>query len=261
MAKVPTGQQMRSAERLLQVLASFTADTSTRSIADIGRDLDLSMTTVRRLLQTLHAHGFLSHDAARGTYVLGHEVIRLASVALTGSSLITISGPYLDELNRRLNETVQFTIRDGRDLIVIDFRQSSHIIKAFHTVGHRYPAYKGGAAGLALLMDLSAAQLQATLPADADWPEGPEAGPKSLAELLPLLAEARRAGYGTNDAYTNAGVWAVAAPVRNTAGEAIAAVNVPCPATRTQSAERRAEIVAALLECTTKINEAAVFIR
>lgn len=261
MAKVATGQQMRSAERLLSVLASFSSAAYTRSIAEISRDLDLSAATVRRLLITLESHGFLTHDATRGTYTLGHEVVRLASVALTGSSLVSAAAPHISRLNESLNETVQLTIRDRSDLIVIDTRASTHTLKAFHTVGHRYPAFKGGAAGLALLADLAEEELLALLPDPSEWPETTEAAPKSFEDLAPLLETTRAHGYGTNEGFTGSGVWAVAAPIRNASGAAIAAVNVPCPATRVAQKKRRSEVVKALLDCTAKISEASVFIR
>ena len=257
--KVATGQQMRSAERLLTVLASFSRQSPARTITEISKELDLSAATVRRLVQTLQSHGFVTLDEDRGIYRLGNEVVRLASVALAGSSIVQIASPFLDQLNEDLNEAIQLTIRDGADLIVIDVRQSRHLLQTFHTVGHRYPAYRGSASGQVLLADLGSDALRAVLPAPDHWGAATPNAPKGPDDLAALLAETRDRGYAINNAMTDPNVWAVAAPLRRATGEAIAALNIPAPHARASDPARRDTIVARLLDASHRINDAAVF--
>jgi len=256
MAKAASGQPMRSAERLLHVLKCFGTEAASLTIAEISRDLDLAPSTVRRLLLLLEREGFVRQEA--GGYRLHHAIIRLAAAALTGSSLVKAAGPVLDGLRERLGEAVQLTVREGAELIILDNRQSEHLIKTFHKIGHRYPPHRGSAAGKALLAWLPEAELLPLLPASGRWEPYTERGIASVEALRVALAQTRERGYAINDGETESDVWSVAAPVRDHHGAVVAALNVPCPASRL-SDDRRALITAALLEAAESLSAAVPF--
>ena len=232
MAKVASGETMRSAVRLLQVLKCFGAGSEELSAADISRDLGLAPSTVRRLLLTLEQEGFLQQQTAGGGYGLHTEVIRLAAAALAGSSLVKLAGPVLDALSRFLNEAVQLSLRREAEVVILDNRQSRHLVKTFHGIGHQYPAYRGSAAGKVLLAWLSEEDVTRLLPAVGTWAPNTERSITDLPGFRVALAETRARGYGINDGETEPGVWSVAAPLRDHRGEVLAAINVPCPVSR-----------------------------
>lgn len=258
MAKVASGETMRSAARLLQVLKCFGAGPAGLSIAEISRELDLASSTVRRLLITLEAEGFVRQDAESGRYRLHYELIRLAAAALAGSSLVKVAGPILDGLCAQLGEAVQIAVRDGADIILLDNRQSAHLVKTFHSIGHRYPGYRGSAGGKALLAWLSDETLRALLPASGRWSAATERAPRDRAGLRAALAKTRERGYALNEEETEAGVWSVAVPVRDHHGAVVAALIVPCPTSRL-SEDRRAMIIAAALEAAATLSDAVPF--
>ena len=258
MAKVASGRPMRSAERLLRVLKCFGAERATLSIAEIARELDLAASTVRRLLQTLEQEGFVRQEAASGRYKLGTAVIRLAAAALAGSSLVKAASPILDALNQQLDEAVQLTVRDGNVLIIIDHRQSRHLVKVFHKIGHRYAPYRGSAAGKALLAWLPDPELAALLPPEGRWQAHSPRGITDLEGLRAALAQTRERGYAINDGETEADVWSVAAPVRDQRGAVVAAINLPCPKNRL-SEDRRAAIAAAVVAAAKELSDAVPF--
>ena len=258
MAKVASGQTMRSAARLLQVLKCFGGQTSRLSITDISQTLNLAPATVRRLLGTLEEEGFLRQSEAGGRYELHYEVIRLAAAALAGSSLVKIASPILDDLRDRLGEASTLLVRDGPDLIVIDHRQSSHLVKMFHSIGYRYPAYRGSAAGKAMLAWLPEAELRVLLPASGRWEPPTERGIADFEALRVALEQTRVRGYGLNEGETEAEVWSVAFPVRDHHDRPVAAINMPCP-TRRLSDDRRSMIIAALRKAAHRLSAAAPF--
>ena len=259
MAKVASGQPMRSAERLLQVLKYFDGGPSPLSISDISRRLDLAASTVRRLLVILEQHGFIRQEPAAGHYRLHHEVIRLAAAALAGTSLVKAAAPLLDALNETHDEAVHLTLRDGAEVIIIDKRRSRHLIKAFHSIGHRYPAYKGSAAGKALLAWLPEPELRGLLPKAGHWEATTDRAPRDLEALNAALAETRERGYGLNEAETEAGVWSVAAPIRDQSGAVVAALNLPCPESRL-SGDRRAALASAVVGAAQTLSDTLPFI-
>lgn len=260
MAKVSSGQTMRSAERLLAVLKAFRKDAAVRSLTEISKELELSPTTVKRLLQTLENSGFVCMDATGSHYRLDHELIRLASVALSGSSLVQLASSSMDALNQHLNESIQLTIRDRTDLIVIDSRQSRHLLQAFHSVGHRYSALRGSAAGQVLLAHLTEDELNQLLPQDsAEWAELPSGHPVDHSAFFESLAAAKTNGYAINDGGTDTNIWAVAAPITDKHKDVAAAINVPVPAARAKSKERRNELIQAVTKAAEDISNAAIF--
>ena len=256
MAKAASGQPMRSAERLLHVLKRFESGAASLTIAEIARDLELAPSTVRRLLLLLEREGFVRQEG--GGYCLHHAVIRLAAAALAGSSLVKAAGPILDDLRQRLGEAVQLTVRDGTELILLDNRPSKHLIKTFHQIGHRYPPYRGSSAGKALLAWLPQDELLALLPASGRWERYTERGIGDIAALQIALAQTRERGYAINDGETESDVWSASAPVRDHHGRALAALSVPCPASRL-SEDRRTLIVAAVVEAAEGLSAAVPF--
>ena len=232
MAKVASGQTLRSAERLLQVLNCFDAEHAALSVPEIAHSLALAPSTVRRLLQTLEREGFLRLEPDSGRYRLDLAVLHLAAAALAGSSLVQAAAPLLDALRDRLGEAVHLTLRDGADLVIVDHRPSRHMMKAFHSIGHRYTAYRGSAAGKVLLAWLPEAELAALLPPSGRWDAPTERGIGDTAALRVALAQTRERGHAHNEAETEAGVWSVAAPVRDHRGAVVAALTVPCPESR-----------------------------
>ena len=256
MAKVASGETMRSAARALQVLKCFEGEQAALGPAEVARRLDLAPSTVRRLLQTLEQEGFLV--TAGGSFSLGPEVIRLASGALKGNSLVKLAGPVMDRLKDRLDEAVQLSIRRGAEVFILDNRQSNHLVKTFHALGHQYRAYRGSAAGKALLADLPEPVLRALLPATGSWPANTDRSITDLEGYLVALAETRTRGYALNDGETERGVWSVAAPLRDHHGRVQAALTVPCPLSRLTE-DRRAAIIAALCSAAEEISERLPF--
>ncbi len=259
MAKVASGQVMRSAERMLRVLKCFGGESPRLGIGDISQRLDLASSTVRRLLLTLEAEGFVRQDEPGGRYGLSGAVIQLAAAALAGSSLVRAAAPILDRLNQDLDETVQLTLRDREALLIVDHRQSRHMVKTFHRIGHRYLPYRGSAAGKAVLAWLPEETLRALLPAAGRWDALTDRGIGDLAALRAALAQTRARGYGLNEGETEADVWSVAAPVRDHHGGVVAAINVPCPVIRL-SQDRRTMIVEATVAAGRDLSAAVPFV-
>ena len=214
MPKVASGQPMRSAERLLQVLKCFGESKPGLSIAEISQQLDLAQSTVRRLLDTLEKHGFVKQDLSDRHYRLHYEPIRLAAAALAGSSLVAAAGPILDETRDRLDEAVQLTVRDGADVVLLDKRASSHLIEPSRRIGHRYPTYGGSASGRVLLAWLAETELAKLLPRSGRWEQFTSRSIGDVESLRKVLAQTRKQGHAINNQETTEGLWAVAAPVR-----------------------------------------------
>lgn len=227
MAKERTGQPVRSAERMLTVLKTFTADTPTRTTAEIAEELNLAASTVRRLLLALQEHGFVRVNPVTARFELGFQVLQLAAVALSSIDLVKVGGPVLDQLRDDVRESVQLSVLDGATVVNVASREGGRDFQVFHRPGHRHPAWDGSAPGKVLLGGLPTDEIRARL-ADVDWSNGSARAGREPEAFLAHLEIARQDGFATNDGETSPDVWAVAAPVLDHSRAIIGALNVPC---------------------------------
>ncbi len=259
MAKKSTGepQTLRSAERLLEVLKSFSAEHPTRTVSEVSEELELAPSTVRRLLHALERHGFVLYDDRTGRFAPHFQILRLAAVTLATNDLVRAVADPADKLAEVTGETVQITALDGLDVVHIDGRESRHTWKIFHPVGHRHLAYPGSASGKVLLAWRPRDEVAEALPDGRSWPKR---GPNALASprgFLAHLDEVAEQGYALNDGETDPDVWAVAAPVRDYTGEVVAAINLPVPHSRVSGDEpRQRELIDATVAAARATSEA-----
>jgi len=239
MGKISTGQTLRSAERLLQVLGTFTLERPSRSIADIAAELRLAASTVRRLVTTLESYGYLHAEGASGRYRPHVQALRLAGVAVAGFDLIRAAAPVMDTLAEQTGEAIELTVRSGASAVVVSSRVSKALFRLVRPVGSTYPCYRGAAAGKVLLAWLDEPTLGPLLPPKGVWRGNVPQSITRTPDLLAALHDVRKQGYATNIAEREADVWVVAAPVRDYTNDVVAALGIPCLASRVPATERR----------------------
>lgn len=242
MPKQATGQPLRSAERTLDVLETFTIARPALSVAEICQELGLATSTVRRILGVLEDHGFVRWDAHTGRFAPHYQLVRLSAVALQGNDLLTAAERPLDELRDATGEATQLCVRSGSEIVFVDRRETQNVIKIFSPIGHRSPAWTGRASGKVLMAWLDPNDVLAMLPPDGEWAPGGPRAPRSRAQFMRELEQTRSDGFAINDEETERDVWAVAAPVRDHTGAVVAAVNIPVLKTRATDPGRVEEL-------------------
>lgn len=234
MAKAKTGEQTRSASRMLQVLKSFTSDTPLQTVAEISAQLDLATSTVRRLIYVLEEHGFVRRTPDSNRYALGYQALQIAAVALGSIDLYRSSRPILDWVAQETGEGVQLVVFDDGNIVHIDGRDGRHTVRIYHQRGQRHDARPGSAVGTVLFAYLPTEQVREML-ADALWEPPNSRDFTGIEEYLEHLEEVRRDGYAINDGGTDTDVWAVAAPVRDHTNMVVGAIDLPCLRSRVDS--------------------------
>jgi IclR family transcriptional regulator, pca regulon regulatory protein len=217
----------QSLERGLAILGCFTASRPVLGIADIADDLGMSRSTTHRYVITLVALGYLEQGASR-KYRLGLRVTDLGMSALNSTGLREHAHPYLEELRQRTSYTVNLAVLDSTDVLYVDrvrsFRRGQGTIDLDIHPGSRMPAYCT-AMGKLLLANLPDPEQRELIAAMKLTKRGPNTitSKKGLREELD---EILAAGFAVNDEELAAGLYAIAAPVRNEAREVVAAVNL-----------------------------------
>ena len=214
----------QSLERGLAILTCFTPKRPVLGIADVADELGMSRSTTHRYMSTLTALGYLEQGASR-KYRLGIRVTDLGMSAMSSTGLRQHARPYLEELRQRSQYTVSLAVLDEPEILYVDRlpRGQSNTHLELHT-GSRLPAHCTSP-GKLLLAYLPEEEQRGVLAAMKLTKRGPNAITSKRA-LLDELGTIREEGVAVDDEELAAGLYAIAAPIRNHAREVVAAVSL-----------------------------------
>jgi DNA-binding IclR family transcriptional regulator len=238
MEKKKTGAKTESASKqrrlssvgtAIQLLKAFSEEQVDIGISELSRRLGVAKSTVHRLAATLAAEGLLEQDHETEKYRLGIALFRLGALVRRRMDVSSQGRPYLYELREKTNETVHLAILDGTEIMYVYNLESTQAIRMRSDLGVRKPAYCT-AEGQAIL----AFQPQTVVDAVIVQGLSPRT-PQTItdpAKLIKALAVVRQRGCAIEDEESEIGMRGISAPIRNDAGEVIAAVGLAGPATR-----------------------------
>lgn len=229
----------------LQILSMFSRTRTRITPPEIARELDLSRTSVFRLLHTFVAAGYLCRDDDGRHYRLGPAVLGSGFAYLASLDFVEVAQPLLRKLRDETGMSAHMAIRDGRDIVYVIRFPANTTIRSGVTIGTRLPVH-ATVMGRMTLMDLSHVEL-ATLFPDKPLPRFSEQTPETLAALEAILAEDRMRGYAISQSFYERGVSSVAAPVRDETGKIVAAINVTSVDTLANQAALRGSVRDAVL--------------
>jgi DNA-binding IclR family transcriptional regulator len=221
---------IKSIKNGLDILACFSHETPEIGVTDTANKLRLSKSTVSRLLSTLQQGNLVIQVPPYQKYRLGPKILDLASIFLSNFEWRMIAVPHLKDLRDKADETVTVFIVQGNERVCIEKFDSSHELRPVLSLGGRYPLH-AGAAGKLLLAYLSPEMRKKIL----DQTGLPRFTLRTITTLKGIeyeLAKIRRDGYAVSLAERALHISSVTAPIRDFAGEVIAALNLSGPTVR-----------------------------
>jgi DNA-binding IclR family transcriptional regulator len=217
-------QVLARAATILRLLAADSSGGLTFS--ELVARSGLPRTTVHRIRGALEHEDFIYTDAATGRLHLGPGIMRLA---MAKRDLPTVVRPYLEQLSRELNETVDLGVLDGMHVLFIAQHPApQRSLMVVSRVGARFPAYCT-ANGKALLAQLPADEIKHRLPKRLETPARHSLINRKA--LLAELEEVRSTGLGYDCEEHRAGICGVGVAVTDIDGSS-ASISVPMPAAR-----------------------------
>ena len=219
--------RLSSVANAARVLKAFSAKNPTWGVSELAKKLSLSSSSTHRLLSTLADEGVLEQDADTGRYRLGLSVFDMAAAMPKQRTLHEAVLVSMTELRSRTGETVQVGVLDGREVVYVERLDSPNTLRVFTEVGRRVSAHRTSS-GKAILAFSSKAQRDRLL---EGWvldrkTEFTITDPVALREELLVT---RRRGYAENRQESEMGVVSVAAPIRDSTGDAVAALSLAGP--------------------------------
>ncbi len=240
--------------RGLEILTLFTTERPSLSLAEIVAASKINKTTAFRVVSTLETLGYLERDPDTRDYRPGLKVLKLGFTALGSLELAQIAQPYLKALSDASGETTNMSIRDGAEVVYVARNATQQIVSVNLQRGSRLPVYCTSM-GKVQLIDLSRQELCSLL---GEGPY-PKRGPNTVTCLEALVTEldqVRRQGYAVNDEQLAVGLRSVAAPIRGSEGQVMAAINISVPGSRISREALEANLAPKVLEAARQISSA-----
>lgn len=212
--------------RALLVLEAFDRERPVLTLAELSDRSGLPQSTAYRFATELTEWGALDR-APGGGYQIGLRLLEIAAFCPRGPALRDLALPFLEDLYEATHQNVQLAVRDGLEVVYVEFLAARNAVAVRTRVGGRWPLHATGV-GLAMLAhapagvvaDVLANPLTVYTPRTISTP----------AQLRRALAEVRRTGIAVSDGQVTLDAYSVAAPVFAPDGAVAAAVSIVVPA-------------------------------
>jgi len=243
---------VQSVERAFAILDAVA--TRPAGVTALAERLDLPKSTVARLLSSLEGVGAVERVDGR-LWRVGPAVEAFARSVALEPTLAQVARPELERLVREIGEDAGLGLPDGYDVHYVAQVESDHPVQLRDWIGTRAPMHTVPS-GLVLLADWPAEAIDAYV--DHGLPARTPQTVIDPEQLRARLVDVAISGYAWGLEEYADGINSVAAPVRDAAGHAIAAIHVHGPAYRfpARGAEERAtdEVVAAAAAVTSALS-------
>ncbi len=234
---------VRSVERTVDVLELLLPRGRALSLTDIALRLHTPKSTTLGILRTLVARGLVALDRDAKTSRLGLGMARFAVDGPATLDLGTLAKPHLEALAQCSGETAFLTVVQGDAVYYTAKVDSPAPVRYMAEVGARRPLH-AIASGKLALAQMSDADVRAYIKRSGLARYTPTTIVRS-ADLFQELRKVRRLGYAVNVGGFIADLFGIAAPLRDTSGRMVAAINVGGPVFRLR--RRAPELAAAVV--------------
>jgi len=219
---------IQSLSRGMAVLEVLSQAERPLNLTEIADAIGLNKVTVSRFCYTWVRLGYV-HRTPDKHYQLAPKMLSLGYAALSRMDIRQVGEPYLQELSRRLGETVNMAVLDGLDILYVDRYVTEPIMKHPLHIGARLPVYctSMGKAMAAFLPTKEREDLIKRLHFYA-LTHRTILSEEAFRDEMNLV---RGRGYAVNDEELSVGLRSIAVPVLRR-GHPVAAINVAVPTIR-----------------------------
>lgn len=248
--KQSSNQSIKRAFSILNVVAQSNGGIS---VTEIAARTNLHKSTVSRMLATLQEVDAVYRISHWDGYRIGNGLLAMVSQVEFPQQLITITEPYLQALAQETGETVNLALPDGDVVHYIYQINSRYNLQIRDWTTDRVPLH-GSVDGKIFLAYCSTEEVEAYLAQPLEAFSATTL--TDPGELQANLAEIRKSGLAWTNGEYEAGLVAVAAPIRNHERTVVASFCIGGPHFRFPPEGKREEIVRLVFDAQAKIEAA-----
>lgn len=213
---------IRSLDRGLAVIRSFSAERPIQTISDVARTTNMPRATARRILLTLRELGYIEKDA--DDYRLTARVLELGYAYISGEPIVVAAEGAIQRLAAMVKESSSVGVLDGDEVVYVSRIQTKKIMSVNLSIGSRLPAL-WTSMGRALIAnhDLESIRQRLGRARKIKFTEYTETRDERLLEILERV---RDRGWALVEQELEYGLISIAVPVFGKDGDVKAAVNV-----------------------------------
>ena len=112
-------EKIKSIEKAVDLLELLSDNKKEMGITEIGKELHMGFSTVYRILTTLKCRGYIVQNQQTFKYMLAAKLFILGCKVQSTTNLIKVVTPFLQRLSENTNETTNFAILEGREVICL----------------------------------------------------------------------------------------------------------------------------------------------
>lgn len=242
---------VNSLARGLSLLEALAGAGTPSTLTELSKMVGFNKVTTSRFCHTLVESGYLEKLPSKH-YQLTPKVLSLGYAVICSYDLGRVAQPYLRELSKTLQETVNMAVLEGTEILYVARFKTETILATKLHLGSRLPVYCTSM-GKAILAHLPEPERDAILER-IRFVRLTHKTLDSREALQQELENVRRQGFAVNDEELSVGLRSVAAPVMR-GDRAVAAVNIAVPTIRYSRARLLSELVPPLLQTARTISQ------
>lgn len=244
---------IQSLERGLAVINSFSRDRQTQTLSEVAQQAGLTRATARRILLTLSELGYVRQNG-RG-FALTPRVLDLGYSFLSSFRVVELAQQPMERLVDEVKESSSMSILDDTEIVYVARVPTTRIMTIALALGSRLPVYPTSM-GRVLLAGSSDDEISDYL-AKTELRRLTPHTITDVSELREKLEEVRAQGFALVDQELEEGVRSIAAPITNSRGDVIAAMNISCHAARVTVGRMKSEFKPRLIATAEEISDSA----
>lgn len=226
----------------VDVIRAFDHESVRLTPTEVGEKVQLSRTAARRYLLTLVHIGLAATDGRN--FWLRPSVLSLGHAYVESARLPRAVVPYLQRLTNELQESTNYSVLDGDEVVYVSRVNAPRILLAGFDPGMRLPAYTS-TAGRVLLASLSDEALRAYL-ARVTLIAYTHMTVTDPEQLFREITAIREDGFGSTESQYELGLRGISVPVKNRGGLVVGALSTSMAASHGTRKEAIARCVPAL---------------
>lgn len=216
---------IQSVQRALDIVNCFDSLNPQLSLTEISEKLNLNISTVHGLINTLSANSYIVKNPNNGKYTLGLEFLMKANLVSDSLDLKEIGHPFLIKLTTTYNETTHLYVYQQEQIFCVDKVESQNnyfIISS--RAGRKLPMH-ASASGKVFLAYMSPSALENYL---QDYhlqglTKYTITDKNSLKEQLQQIVND---GYSVENEELEDNAYSLAAPIQDTQGQVIGTISM-----------------------------------
>ena len=220
-----------SSDKLLSLIELMAAKKESSRLMDLAAELHMPPSTILRFLNALMNRNYVAQESTTGRYYLTYKLCGISDSVRSNSKLQTISLPYMQELSKTTEETVNLCVEYNMMVMYIESVPGlSKALVSQQYIGHIAPMHCT-AVGKLMLLNYDSKLLKIFLDTKG-LPRYTDTTITDVAGLSRELASVRSLGYAYDDEECEAGLCCVGVPIYDYTRRIVAGISISGPTVR-----------------------------